>query len=578
MTDADVPPPASPAPSLAWTDPAFGELAALVHAHAGLVFGEGRQAGVEAGVRRAMQRAGIRTLGDYVAAVAALARDGHLDDPLLDDLLGELTVGETYFLREPAQFAFLRETVLPTLRAARGEATALRAWSAACASGEEAYSIAMMLHEAGLPGAVLGTDLAPERLAAARRARYRRWSLRGVPDAVVARWFRHDGAEWRLDAALRRMAEFRVLNLAGRGYPSVPGGIWGMDVVFCRNVLIYFDRPTIRHVAARLLDTLAADGWLFLGANDPPLAEFVPCEPVSTGGGLAYRRPEAPRWPGVGPGARGGRASVPVAPGTAGSAGAAPNPSQAPTGGDGPAPTPRPWEPRPGAPVPIDLSATGGHAPGSPASAPVPSAPVSPASSPAPRPTGAPAAAPAAAPVGDARLPSPGHPAVAADPETSAVRALAAGDYDRAVATVEGIPLPSRSPRAWIVLIRALANLGRLDVAGRAGAAALEAHPGEAELHHLAALLLGAAGRHAESADAARRALYLDPSLVVAHLALAAACARLDRRAQAARALDEAERLLARLPADAPVPAADGATADRLRAAARAQRTQLATP
>jgi chemotaxis protein methyltransferase CheR len=206
-------------------------------------------------------------------------------------LLEELSVGETYFFREPDQLAFLRDTVLPELAARTGR-EGVRAWSAACATGEEAYTLAMLLGDAGCSGfRVLGTDVVRSRLAAAERGSYRRWSLRGVPDDAADRWFTREGDRFRVRDEVRAAVGFAPLNLADPRRAYVAAGAWGMDLVFCRNVLIYLDDATIRHVAARLLDALAPDGWLFLGASDPPLQELVPCRVVRTGGGVAYRRP-----------------------------------------------------------------------------------------------------------------------------------------------------------------------------------------------------------------------------------------------------------------------------------------------
>jgi chemotaxis protein methyltransferase CheR len=132
-----------------------------------------------------------------------------------DILITELTIGETYFLREIGQLNFLKNTVLPELRAGSLD-RALRLWSAGCATGEEAYSLAMTLEEAAWPGAfsVLGTDLAFARWVAAKRARYTAWSMRGVSESIVARYFERHGKQFLLRADIRNAVEFRVLNLA----------------------------------------------------------------------------------------------------------------------------------------------------------------------------------------------------------------------------------------------------------------------------------------------------------------------------------------------------------------------------
>ena len=271
-------------PGGAWDAATTEAVAALASGRAGLVFGPSRRDALELAARRAFARAG---LASTAAWLTLLQRDG----ALLDDLLAELTVGETYFFRDAVQFDFLRREIVPSFAHRGAGAGPARLWSAACATGEEPYSLAILLREARLAGHVLGTDVARHRLVAARRARYRPWSLRGVDAATRRRWFRAEGAElWTLDPTVRAMVDFRHLNLADDGWPSLAGGTRGLDLVLCRNVLIYLDAATVARVAARLLASLADDGWLLLAATDPPLADVVRCEVVPTGSGLAYRR------------------------------------------------------------------------------------------------------------------------------------------------------------------------------------------------------------------------------------------------------------------------------------------------
>ena len=127
-----------------------------------------------------------------------------------------------------------------------------------------------MLKEESVPSTVVATDISRARLAAARRGEYREWSFRGVPREIIARYFTQSGdGRYVLSGAVRRGVEFRYLNLASDLYPAMSAGVWGMDVIYCRNVLIYFDKTTIRHVAKALLDSLSEAGWLLLGATDP---------------------------------------------------------------------------------------------------------------------------------------------------------------------------------------------------------------------------------------------------------------------------------------------------------------------
>jgi chemotaxis protein methyltransferase CheR len=310
---------------------AVAEVLRLAGERAGLVFSAGQAELAAAAVRRAMQRTGVRDPADFLGLAAA-------GTGAWEVLLEELSVGETYFFREPDQLAFIRDTVLPEL-AARAGPGGVRAWSAACATGEEAYTLAMLLGDAGCPAfRVLGTDVVRSRLDAAERGSYRRWSLRGVPDEVAERWFGREGDRFQVRGEVRAAVGFAPLNLADPRRTYVAAGAWGMDLVLCRNVLIYLDDATTRHVAARLMDALAPGGWLFLGASDPPLAGLVPCEVVTTGGGVAYRRPARSAAPASNP------AAAPAARPPAGTSRTAALPVAA-------APAPAPAEPPPAPPA-----------------------------------------------------------------------------------------------------------------------------------------------------------------------------------------------------------------------------------
>ncbi|MDB4906037.1 MAG: methyltransferase, CheR-type [Gemmatimonadetes bacterium] len=266
---------------------AFPLVADTLRQRSGLTFGPGRRAAVETALGRVMQRNGLR---DPASLVSLLASDGDV----FDEVMAVVTVGETYFFREPAQLEWLRTTAIPALLAG-SPARPLRLWSAACATGEEAYSLAITCLEAGVQPVVLGTDVSRGRLTVAARGRYREWSMRGVPPATIDRYFRRVDGEFCLHRNIRALARFASLNLVSDRYPDPARQLAGFDVIFCRNVLIYFDAPAIASVASRLLASLSPDGWLLLGASDPPLAHLVECEAVQTSAGVAYRRPREGR-------------------------------------------------------------------------------------------------------------------------------------------------------------------------------------------------------------------------------------------------------------------------------------------
>jgi len=271
-------------------------LVARVEESTGLYFPLARRPQLVAATERAMRRAGVTALIDYVTGLAS----GRLP---IAGLIEEVVVRETYFFREPDQFRFLRNVVLPEITARKPAPLPIRLWSAACASGEEAYSLAILLEEVGLGsrGEVVGTDLSREALRKAARATYGRWSLRGEGAFRARRHLSGSANLLALDPEIRDRVRFERLNLARDLYPSAERGIGGFDLVLCRNVLIYFDAATVAHVAQRLYQSLAEDGWLVLGSSDPPLAEHAPFRKVVTPGGVFYRRQAPasdPRLPG----------------------------------------------------------------------------------------------------------------------------------------------------------------------------------------------------------------------------------------------------------------------------------------
>jgi chemotaxis protein methyltransferase CheR len=263
----------------------FVRVAELIQRRTGIALRAGSEARVLAGIERSMRRHGWAAHSDSLHRIER-------DDRLFDELVEAVVVPETYFFREPAQFEFIRRVVLPDVRARRGEEHALRIWSAGCATGEEAYSLAMLVAdvEPGLRFSVLATDISREALRIARKGAYREWSLRGGAAGCAGRHLAFHDAAYRVAIPTRERVKFAYLNLALDAYPSLASGAWGMDLILCRNVFIYFDEPAVHAAAARLHETLADGGWLILGSADPAVGQFAPFERVCAPGGVFYRR------------------------------------------------------------------------------------------------------------------------------------------------------------------------------------------------------------------------------------------------------------------------------------------------
>lgn len=235
-----------------------------------------------------------RVVDERVARVVAergLDSDGALarldiDRELFQELVEALVIPETYFFREAERLRCLVDAALSLLRRERADGHRLRVWSAGCSTGEEPYSFAMLLQEAGAAAAqVLATDVSTKALRHAAEAVFRRWSFRGVPPQVRARHFVAEEHHLRVSEAVREQVSFAELNLVTDAYPS------GCDIILCRNVLVYLDPDVQHHVARRLTEALAPGGWLMTAATDPVLPDDLALEQVRTPAGFFYRRP-----------------------------------------------------------------------------------------------------------------------------------------------------------------------------------------------------------------------------------------------------------------------------------------------
>ncbi|NOK21269.1 chemotaxis protein CheR [Corallococcus carmarthensis] len=561
--------------------PGFKEVLALVEERAGLAAPSCLAAALE-GIQRAMSRANQDDVTLYLREVG-------LNNALFDDLLTELTIGETYFFRTHEHFDHLRRVVLPELRERRGQEHLVRAWSAACSSGEEPYSIAALLMAEGWEErmSVRATDVSRTALSRAHQAHYTDWSLRGPSADRMRPHLKQEGRFYQLSQDVKRRVQLGYLNLALETWPSAESGIWQLDVIFCRNVLIYFNRATIEGVARRLHASLDDGGYLFTGPSDPPLGDYAPFEPVLTEWGVLYRKPLA--------GSHAGH-FVPLqplpplradgTPFTAASASPAVSEPRAPASPGGwPSATgavPRAPAPDMGTPAPGMLPAFGRGDPG-----PMGTESSVPAVSAAWGAGLTPVGTPASGPLPSGGTSASGAPgARAGDASTSGTRtrftlsvealeavrqALARGDWREAARRAGA---QSADPEGALAAVRALANLEPRAAAFACGEAAVR-HPLVAGLRYLEALLLLGQARLADAEKSARQALYLEPGLAVGHLLLGHVLRRQEQAAAAARAYREAEGLCRKLPPEALVPLAEGERAGALADVARAEWRRL---
>jgi chemotaxis protein methyltransferase CheR len=243
--------------------------ARLLGSRCGLRFHEGNRELLEEGLKRAAHAEGD-TPGRLLDRL-----EGQGSEALLQAVLRHVTIGETYFFRHPEHFDALREHLLPELLRARRNTRVLRAWSAGCASGEEAWSLAIALSNgagAGYTLTILGTDINRKALELARAGVYGAWSRRGSMPALFGQLTEDADGTTRVSPALRDLVRFDYLNLHDPIYPSLLTGTQGLDLIFCRNVLVYFQPEAARAVLARFLLCLVEGGYLVLSAFDAELA------------------------------------------------------------------------------------------------------------------------------------------------------------------------------------------------------------------------------------------------------------------------------------------------------------------
>jgi chemotaxis protein methyltransferase CheR len=427
-----------------------------------------------------------------------------------DDLVGELTVGETYFYRDEKQFDLIAGEFLDVMQASRPADHRLRVWSAGCASGEEAWTLAAVFTNArrGNRTDVLGTDISQNSLTRARAGEYGSWSLRGSAGEKMRRWGSESDRRFTVADRLRPMVTFEYLNLAADQYPSFTSKTVGLDLILCRNVMIYFDRATIQSVAAKLFRCLSPGGWLITGASDPPLADYAPFKVLMRDCGQVYVRPDLSEAAPSQVEARSSAGSHQTLPKTAPPQGMVPGQSK----------LDRQERPQPPSQEARNRDQQLRH-------------------------------------VTQKRVAVPVEP-----PHELAARCLSQGNYQQVLdATNER----SDDVRCCILRVRALANLDTEQAEEFCSQAAAQ-HQVSAELHYLHAILLTELARHSEAATAARSSVFLDQNLIVGHLALGSALERLGQTAGARRSFRNACRLSENWPANRPVPCSDGESASRL--------------
>jgi len=267
--------------SLSQTDFAF--VSQLVRREASIVLAPGKEYLVEARLIPVARQVGAASVTEFLSDLQRRPNSAHQRK-----IIDALTTNETSWFRDREPFTALTDVVLPELLKSRGANRKVRVWSAASSSGQEAYSLAITLQESlpsGWSYEIFGSDISTEMIRRAEEGEYSQVEVnRGLPATQLVQYFERSGAYWRVMPTLRRNVSFRLMNLTAPLPPMPP-----FDVIFLRNVLIYFDVATKKTVLRNAARLLRPDGWLFLGAAETTIGIDDNYERVAAGRSSAYR-------------------------------------------------------------------------------------------------------------------------------------------------------------------------------------------------------------------------------------------------------------------------------------------------
>ena len=271
----------------------FDYLRKLLRERSGLMLSAEKQYLAESRLLPVARRHGLTTMTDLIGQLKAAA-----NSPLVIEVVEAMTTNETFFFRDKLPFDHFRDTVMPALSAARARDKRIRIWCTAASTGQEPYSLAMTIKSmgaklAGMRFEILATDLSDDVLARAKAGIYSQFEVqRGLPIQLLVKYFSRIGDTWQIAPEIRAMVQFRPLNLL---HDFSPLGTF--DLVFCRNVLIYFEQDIKIAVLNRLARQMPDDGFLSLGAAETVVGLTDAFKPISDKRGLYVPNPARNRVP-----------------------------------------------------------------------------------------------------------------------------------------------------------------------------------------------------------------------------------------------------------------------------------------
>ncbi len=249
--------------NLALADATFKSLRDYIYDKSGIYISDAKKYLIENRLARIIQEKKLASYEDYLKLIKFSSNGNELSR-----LFDAVTTNETYFFREPQQLNVFIERILPDIRDRNKPAHKLRIWSAACSSGEEPYTLSMMLMENQMHQGqfdIFASDISEGVLSSAKQAVYNSYSVRNVPDVYMRKYFSSNGHSYGLNESVKKTVKFMKVNLIESTNMKL---LRGMDIIFCRNVLIYFDSKAKQKVVSNLYDSLNPGGVLIIGSSE----------------------------------------------------------------------------------------------------------------------------------------------------------------------------------------------------------------------------------------------------------------------------------------------------------------------
>jgi chemotaxis protein methyltransferase CheR len=274
------------------SDRQFADLRKIIYDRSGIHFPDGKKYVLESRLAHRLAELEMDGFDQYLALLSM----GPYQMDEFQEMFNRITINETSFFRNEPQLEVFEKVILPQVIEARKSTKRLRIWSAACSTGEEPYTLAILIHRTlGVRAMdwrieILGTDISERVLEVAAEGKYTEYAMRTTSPIMRQRYFKQDGPFWLLSDTIKPMVNFEKHNLKDR-LAARRHGIW--DVIFCRNVMIYFDDQMKQSVVQTFSDQLAEDGFLFIGHSETIRYPGCPFEAVNAPQGFCYRKLQA---------------------------------------------------------------------------------------------------------------------------------------------------------------------------------------------------------------------------------------------------------------------------------------------